>query len=612
MTNDYKENILDYVTGNLEVGTSQSNSFKDTQTITNNLYIELNNLNIVPQYYQVLYTESSSNLFVYGGYLNDDDNTYYGFIAILNANGEVLDILTEYDSGTKFSYFQRLEYDEDNNIYGIDLVGDRYRFIMLNNVAIETSSGFSCKLRQSYYIPSEANYKVPDSYLQGTSYVKKSKGEAVYYIFGSNNTNVMLIKFTINVGSTNEWLYYTGSSLEGYNINFSDFVLEKVNDTTEAYIYYVLRNIVVYCDYFDGSTLTRQTSITFDTNTITDIRMLNSQQCYVGVEKYVSDDDTYDMQIHIIENGASSLLQTINVFELFDFYFSLIDGLLFTKLSGGYTSPAPSSIGMYYAKYGVYDGNNYIESNPISILWNLPYLIDYGCIVQKSYALYKCFVQLYNTLYTLPVVIYDNQYSGASYINYNSLVPLHSELYSNGNIVFARSLYNKSLLNNITTSTTEVPYNYLNGIDITKQDLLSETQLPIVNSTNTINKNIYENLFINFINTINVIDEDENKNLPLSATYINQNINVGTQSNYEESYLSKIRLNTSNGSTIKTIPWDSIDNTHFETNFSIYIDSSPISIEFISSNEEFVYLTKDISNFEVGNIYTIGQKIRIE
>lgn len=608
MTNDYKDSLLNYITGNITPGSESDNAFKNTITVNNGLHTRLNELNITPTFYKILSSDISSNVLVYGGYLNEDDNTYYGFIAILNSNGEVLDILTEYDSGTKFSFFQCLVYDEDNNIYGLDLVGSNYRFIMLNNVAVKTSTGFTCKLRQSYYIPSSANYEIPASFLQGTSYVKKVNGSATYYMFGSNANNVLLIEFKINVGSTNEWNYYTGASLEGNSINFSDIILEKENDTVVAYIYYVQRNLILYSDYFNGSTLTRQYSNTFDMHSITDIRGITNTQCYVGVQEYLGNSN-YNYNIYLVDSGTSTLKETITSFNDFQFLFNLIDGLLFFKIAGGYTQLMPMKP-MYYTRYGVYDGNSYIEAEALGV--NFPInLIDFGCIVQKSFSLYKCYTQLYDTLYTFPIVIYDNQYSGGSYQNYDSLVPLHSELYSNGNIVFARSLYNKQIYNNMCVAIANVPNNYLNDISIQPNNLIGTTMTTLITNSDPITKNIYENLFINFNNKIQVIDQDTNTLYPLSANYINQNINTGTQTNYNNTKIGKIRINYGDSTNeIGNISWVEHSN-YMQTEFSIYVGKEIISIDFISNDETTTYISKTY-DLTIGNIYTISQKLKVQ
>ena len=552
-------------------------------------------------------SDITSNFIIYGGYQDTSDNKYYGFIAILNSNGELLEVLTEYDSGTKFSYFQCLEYDENNNIFGIDKVDNSYRFIMLNNVAIETSTGFSCILRQSYYIPSEANYTIPTSYLQGTSWVKKVNGSATYFMFGSNGSNVLLIEFKINVGSTNEWNYYTGASLEGNAINFSDIILETQNDTTIAYLYYVQRHLIVYRDYFDGSSLTRLNMNSFNMAFVDDIRAINETQCYVGTQENVN--DNYLMSIYKVDSGVASVEEQFISEHDMAFRFNLVNGLLFTKLSGTFAQTMPSLQVRYYAIYGVYDGNSYVLSNPISIVWNNT-LIDFGCIVQKSFSLYKCYVQLFNDLYAMPIAIYDNQYSGSSYSDYDTLIPLHTELYSNGSIVFARDLYNKQVYQNMSVAIANVPNNYLNNISIQPNNLISTTMTTLVNNTNPITKNIYENLFINFNNKIMVIDNDTSTTYSSTANYINKNINIGTQTNYQNTYIGKIRINyEDNTSIVQSIEWNNFTD-YKQTTFSLYIPKSIATIDFISNDETTTYISKNY-NLIPGNIYTIKEKIKV-
>ena len=82
----------------------------------------------------------------------------------------------------------------------------------------------------------------------------------------------------------------------------------------------------------------------------------------------------------------------------------------------------------------------------------------------------------------------------------------------------------------------------LNNINITSKNLYGKTNLQLVQDTNTLTKNIYETLFVNFINTINVIDEDTNTRFPLASNYVNSNINTGTQTNSEESSVAKVRI----------------------------------------------------------------------
>lgn len=607
MTNDYKNVLFDYITGGLEVGTQQDNTFRDNEMIVNNLKSKLSALGITSTtLFQTLTTTTTSNYLIYGGYTSG--TKMYGFIAILNQSGEVLDIITEYDSGTKLGYFQVLNYDENGNIYGLDFWNNRDRFIMLNNVAVKSPKGFICKLRQSYYIPTSPYFSSPLDFLAGTCFIKKAQGEAVYYMFGDTGgttSNSYLVKFTINVGTENEWEYFTGASISTGAINFCDFILEQNGSTTTAYIYYTITNSGnhLYCDYFNGTTLTRQSDTEF-TNLIIDLRILDQDTVYVSTREYVADYN-FNIQLYEYDSGTKNLIKQYNNLPLYypRFYLNLINGMLFTKLSGG------TNTNTFQAICGVYDRINYIESEILET--ELTDYVNTACTVQQIYSLYKFVVQFGSTLYRPSIVIYDNQYSGSSYIDYNSLIPLHAELYSSGYIIFARSLYNKQVYQNMCIATINVPNNFLNDISIQPSNLLGITMTELVNNTNAIQKNIYENLFINFNNKIQVIDEDTNTLYPETAIWINNNVSYGSQILYEGGLLNKIRINfEDNTSTTQEIYWTDYD-TYRQTEFTLYVSQPISSIEFINSNEDFTYISKQY-DLEVGKTYTITQKIRID
>ena len=205
-------------------------------------------------------------------------------------------------------------------------------------------------------------------------------------------------------------------------------------------------------------------------------------------------------------------------------------------------------------------------------------------------------------------------YNSYPYIDYSSTVATKGRIYSDNKLVFARNLYNKTTYNNITTSTVQIPNGYLNDMTIQPKNLLSYTNNNIVIDTEELSKNRYESVLLNFINTINVIDEDTSNIYPSSANYINENINTGTQTNYENTSMTKIRINFADGSVVQPIEWKDISEEGLiakQTIFSVYVSSELLSIDFINENEDFIYITKDY-DFEVGNIYTVTQKVRIE
>lgn len=610
MTEDFKKQTLDYITGDLTIEGLKSNTFRNSSTFQNNLTTALQEAGVVIELIgtsiKALTSDTTSNYILYGSYGNI--NNPHGFIVVCNQEGGIEKVFTTFDSGTTLSQILTLNYAEDGNIYGVDVVytenDQRPRVILLNNVALKTSTGYSCKLRASYYYPTEYTYFLEpyETQGEGTSFIKKVNGEATYFIVGNYNNHVCLLKFVINVGSTNEWTLIQGSS-DAYPIYTTDFIIEKTGDTPVIHLYYqpdATSNTICY-DYYNGETLTRQN--TYNVGIYAkDIRIKSSNEIFISSS--TSSNGSTTLNLYGLNNGVLSLIYSYTIPETFNYPFLLnyTNNILF-----GTAYVLDDSI---YGTINIaYDGTEVVVSDFIE---KDQALYVHPCIIQNTYALYKFISQDENSVHQQSIVIYGNSYSGESYSSYNSLVALHGELYSGNDIIFARSLYNKSILNNTTTSILEIPFNYINGISIDTQNLLSATQLEMITNNNSITKNIYENLFINFINTLNVIDEDTGEIYPSSASRINNSINTGTQLDYEGEQITKVRINTENNQVIQTIEWTDIDDTHRETTITIYIDSTPQTIEFMNNSETFTYLEKDISNLEVGKLYNITQKIRME
>jgi hypothetical protein len=98
---------------------------------------------------------------------------------------------------------------------------------------------------------------------------------------------------------------------------------------------------------------------------------------------------------------------------------------------------------------------------------------------------------------------------------------------------------------------------------------------------------------------------------PMTASYINQNINIGTMDNCNNSFIGKVKINYENESMVQNITW-SYNTDHYETSF--IIDSKlkvPTSLEFLSNDESTVYIQKTIT-CSLGNYYLLKQKLRIE
>ena len=604
MTQDFKDLTLKYITNNIVPGVDNDNAFRDNQEVTDNLQQELTDaIGYTPSTHKILTTTTTSNYLMYGQYAIGYD--YYGYIAVLNENGIIQKVFTEYDSGTKLTPEMELNYDENGNIYGVDFLNNKARVILLNNVALNSSRGYFLKLRASYYI----NYNIyfHFSAYEGTCSIKKVPGEATYFIFGqqTGTNKEVLIKFINNVGMPNEWYYYE-NDVNPQWIYGMDFIIEKVGDTNVVDIYYEYQNIAVDSKnylkhlYYNGETLTTINQYNTPNNIpILDLRIIDKNNVYVSSRRVENNNAilsllkfTYEAFILINETALNILTPSYSL--------NYQNGILFGKIVGMDNNSKSNYLCIAY--------KDTFTKSPIYVQEPNGYMYT-GCEVQNTFSLYK-FIIFTDTKCLHPsIVIYDG-YSGTAKEDYNSVSASRGELYSNNYIMFARQLYNKQVINNRTISTLEIPNNYLNNITIDKKNLLSYSNNLLVSDTNEVSKNIYEQLFLNFNNTINVIDEDTDTLYPGTASYINESINVGTEENCNSSSVGTVRINYANSYLVQNITWNYVAD-HYETSFVVDASVDDVSsIDFMSNDLSTVYLTKDISLSN--GYYSVSQKLRIE
>ena len=207
------------------------------------------------------------------------------------------------------------------------------------------------------------------------------------------------------------------------------------------------------------------------------------------------------------------------------------------------------------------------------------------------------------------------------YIDYretNSMIPNSVWLYNNDKIIYARNLYNKVVSGNTTTSTVEVPNLLLNDIDIEQQDLLGETNGVLVSNIETIQKNIYEDLYINFYNTLTMQNQNTQEYITniVGASRLNGSIsNSSGGETYNDVKLTKIRINYSdNTSLVKAInPAIRISQFVYQYSFNIYVPGTKdiTNIEMISQDESTVYQTITGLSLERSKSYKITQNVEI-
>ena len=651
MTNDYKELLGEYITGNIEpTSPSKDQILNEINNIPRSEYASF-----LPEHWTTLYangiiqSSTNGNFVIYGGYVPVGETALTdsrGFILIIDQNMKPIKSIYEFSSGTLLRPIQKMIQIEDGTFVAVDstifaeptatdnIMTNPKRFIMLNNFSIpDYNNDYSVVLRKSYTFPNAYLYiycldlvKNPNS----SHYILAGKTSTsqggVYY------EGVRIIDLKINVGSSNEWTQkttasYTSFLYGGINVTFDEnddasfkaiitlnedpIVLYSWNGTTSVRIMEGDGNIK---PYVDSVAMRNQVSFIDYDNVYF---VINNQRWgsevvprYVGLFKYTY--STGQVKQIFIKNTGNHNWSTSKE----GIFINSLNGELYVNYCDNYDYDNRT------ANYNFQRLENDIWQ-PILIAENKKYTMERS--LNYTFNIFNVVTNIVLSQYMndnyfyLQIIkeIYNNlNYNSSSYIDYNSLIPHTSVLYdTNNKILFGRNLYNSTSFKNTTTSTVEIPNTILNGVDIVNKNLLGLTNIVLDQDTNTINKNVYETLYLNFINSINVINKDTGIINLSASTYINSNINSENSDNttMENSKIAWLRINYEDGTDrITGMGLIRNDDTHYTITATIYIDNEVSTLDIISYDENQIYMTLDISDLEVGNNYTLTQNLRIE
>ena len=647
MTQELKNQILSYITNKL-VPTDKD----DTERLERVYQIERTEFeDFLPsdatriQMAGVIKSSTNGNYIVYGGYVNESytyasESNSRGIIIILDQDLKPLKTIYKFSSGTLLRPIQKMIQIEDGTFVAVDstifalrenrpkIQTNTKRFIMLNNISIkDTTNDYRVILRTSYNLPYSNFYcidmlKNPNS----SHYVMAG---AMYIPYGTNNhlDGVRVIELKVNVGEANEWTEKTASTNRSWI--YGGFYGEFDNEDNLTWKIVMCKNVINnhLLVSWDG---TNTIDIMKETNSIVpyvDSLAMSNQAEFVNKNEvyFVVNNQRWESSVQPRYIGLYKFdYRTAQVKEIFykyigDYDFSSSrEGIFITTLNGD----------LYVNYCGDYDkientANYYFQRldndvwSPILVKANGKYdMEDTRVYTSNVYNLLTnvIFNSAMDSFWNFSVSkeIYNNSnYNGLSYTDYNSMIGDTGLLYGEDGILFARDLYNTTLLEGTTTSTIQIPNTMLNDVDITQKKLKGETNTTLINDTRTITKNIYETLYINFIRSLAVKDEDTNTYYPTTATYINQNINTGTRQNCEMSFVGKVRINYQDNIIMQTLEW-TYNVDHYESSFVIDThDEIPTSVDFMSNDETTIYITKNLT-LDSNKYYKISQKLRIE
>lgn len=612
--------ILDYITNNIDIEPGENKPVIPTPKILNNNVFDylLDNIpNIDTEYMFRLNikgnipTENSSNVLFYGNYMHTNGNSY-GFVYVVDKDMKPLKLITTFESGTLLFPMFSMNQDEDGNLYASSMqyINNNYvhRLLLFNNVLVPGTNGeYNLILRKSYILSYNGGLDgVPNS-------IRKMPGTSTYYIVGFDYIGgkeiTQIIEYKVNVGMENEQNIY---NLDGnYNRTEYSTLLENDGSNTNYYFYsyethyssgvFESKGFAIY--RIRNGTLTKQKTIQtpftpmYDTTTVC---------AYDTNNIYIANYDKTNeiLKVYKMKNSMFVVVWQLSLANIHNYDVEVSMPVIDNKI--GFILTYEKSDNTKYVRVGILDHDIVYLSGEYETNNKQTYS---SCLV-SNYNLTKLYVPLTTSSYEFILDYNPLNYNGEEYSNYNELVSKKTRLYFNNEMVFARNLYNKTLYGNIRTSTTEIPNTLLNDTTINKEDLIGETNSVLVSKTSGITKNIYEKLYINYIESISVVDEDEEKSYPNTAIYINQNIDTGTRANCESSFVGKVRINYLSTQVIQNITW--VWNTnHYETTFTIDATVEVPKIDFISNDESTTYLSKTL-DIETGNYYLVKQKLRIE
>lgn len=653
MTEDYKKILIDYIT-DLEPGQSTSAEiFKETEEVLLsewNSYIPSNYVQLRLE--GLIKSKTSDKVIFYGGYFSSGSSYLSGakgIIIITDSNLKPIQMIDTFSSGTSLRPIQKMLQEEDGQFVAVDSVvmfvphnnqtvwqavtSCEKRVLLLNDISRKSDEEYEVNLRRSYILgDGYRNFICRDIFKNPNSSHYCFMGIRITYdsYYNKYNTDgVRIISLKINVGSANEWWVKNSNDRYIYGGGFAYF---DSNDDVNWKIL-LTRNVVAENKILVwGGTNTSDNLLATlqdpNYNVYIDTNMYCNQVAFVNQNKayYVQNNQSWGV-------SGSPDAKYIGLYEV-DLTNNTIKEI-YKKSLGNYDYCDKEAIflqvvnGELYIQYctninsNVYEADYYIQR--YKDVWE-PILVKEGGNFAKSVRMFYV-SQTFNLLkinlipnefkyYTwymeqITEVYNITNYNGEEYENYNALIPEYGNIYSNDKIMFSRDIHNLSVTNNYTVASIEVPNTYLNDMTLDLKELVGKTNYVLVDDDKPISKNVYEMLYLNYINTLNVKDNENIVQLN-SSKYVNENINVGTEANYNNSKCTKVEIvYDDNTNKIFPIAWERIDDTHKSTEFTIYVDKPILEINLISNDQTTTYITIQ-RELEEGKYYTFKQYLKVE
>lgn len=655
MTDEAKKNLLDYMLGKMpsesDVEEEIFQSINETDRSVwepflpsswNNFYIE----GIISP------NETSTSLgIMYGGYI-DENNNVKGIIILFDENFMPVKTFYSYDSGTDLRYIQCMRQSEDETFYIVDstnfsfvasqdLKTSEKRFVMLNNFTIKNNSlnDYNLNLRASYIFGNDyKNFYCQDMFkdINSSHYVFCGKSLRADITTGGY-LQLSVIDLKINVGSTNEWQLFTTNDNISYNwtylksfVSFDDNsnFLVKIITTTGG----ITGNGEIYNwqKSYEDNDFTLSAPILSESGVSYNVDDSLQNQCI-----FKNENEIYFVVNNQSYSSAVGLLHFISLYYC-DLSTNEVNEIYYKNF--GVSNSAITNEEIYLSEN---NGSLYIQfNNNIDLTNNVsdyyvqrfegkwePKLVSEkenfsknsrGFFAKSNYNLLQIYLFPLNMntarwyLCNIKEIYNPSNYNGEPFTNINSLNSNSAVLYSDNSPVFARNLYNKTQNGSTTTSTIEIPNNYLNDTLVDTKNLLSENNNIIISDTNGFTKNIYETVYLNFVNTISVVNQNETQSVYNNAVATKLNTSINNPTDYDNLKLTKFRINYQDGTnSVSTLQATLQDDGSYQLLMTFYLSKQADTLELISEDEQTVYLSYNLANAEINKTYSFKQRVRI-
>lgn len=636
MTEDYKLKLFNYINNNYEEIEPASNYYQVEDTIQ--LSFEEGGLNHPNLKYLMKDNNGVENgIILYIENIEDQETGHLRSIYELRKiDGTYIANIQYTTSGEELPETEAVYVEDDGTLFIKTATTSTIfpnRIMMLNNICNKINNNYIVKIRKSYNIQ---NY-YGDSTLFCTN-IYKSLTEAKYILVGyeklndDTNRKIEILECTINVGAENEYTLIDNlTSINGRAIIYDCFV--KWNDDGEYKIKILVntnestKRLREYIKNYDETTLSQ--------NAQTNLPSEQSAFCYATYDDalfgiFVSSNGIYNTIYGATYTISGTSINSSTIIGLAQFPTSITPSVSnFNKLNvvdNEIYLMMTNQNGTGLIILNIVKEGNYYLLNDKAIKETTLTNIDYGLsevIVNKQYALTN--IYSFNNTRTTSEIPQTNTYtclnqyvlkSGAAQ-NLNSFVPFVGILRNDDTIQFARELYNCIRQQNTITSTIDVPNSLLNDTTIKKEQLAAKANNIIDDNDIDINKNIYEEVLINFNDTYTIVNKNNNSNeintngsIALAQEIINLVNNSTT--NYNK-IMNKFKITYGDDTTsVGDLPTPVLDlnNKIAEYTFVIGTQKFINRIEFISNDETMSYLTITL-NVEANKIFKIKQKVKV-